>query len=41
MPEGRNIYRIAKITFLKKGGTKEEISYERRAIESVDDEILS
>ena len=41
MPEGRNIYRIAKISFLKKEGMEEKISYERRVYESVDDESFS
>ena len=41
MPEGRNIYRIRKIWFLKKEGIKEKISYERRVYESVEDESLS
>ena len=41
VPESRNIYRIAKISFLKKEGIKEKISYERRVYESVDDESLS
>ena len=31
VPEGRNIYCIAKISFLKKELIKEKISYERRA----------
>ena len=38
--EGRNIYRIAKISFLKEG-IKEKISYDGRVYESVDDESLS
>ena len=40
VPEGRNIYRISKISFLKKG-IQEKISYEHRVYESVDDESLS
>ena len=31
VPEGRNIYCIAKIPFLKKERINEKISYERRA----------
>ena len=41
LSEGRNIYHIAKISLLKKEGIKENISYERRVYESVDDESLS
>ena len=40
MPEGTNIYSIAKISFLKNEGIKEKNSYERRIYESVDDESL-
>ena len=38
MPEGRNIYRITKISFLKKEGIKEKNSNERGVYESVHDE---
>ena len=41
VPEGRNIYRIAKISFFKKEGFREKNSYERRVYELVDDESLS
>ena len=41
MPEGTNIYSIAKISFLKNEGIKEKNSYERHIYESVDDESLS
>ena len=39
VPEGRNIYCITKILFLKRRD-QEKISYERRIYESVDDESL-
>ena len=41
MPNLNYSYRIIKISFSKKGGTKKKISYERRVYESVDDESLS
>ena len=41
VPKGRNIYRIAKISFLRKEKMNEKISYERRVYESVDDERIS
>ena len=40
VPEGRNIYRIAKISFFTEG-ISEQISYELRLYDSVDDESLS
>ena len=42
VPEGRNIYRFAKILFLKIEGIMEKIHMDaRRVYESVDDKSLS
>ena len=39
--DGRNIYSIAHISFVKKNGSRKEIPYERRVYESVDEKSLS
>ena len=41
LPNGNYSYRIIKISFSKKEGTKKKNSYARRVYESVDDESLS
>ena len=41
LPNDNYSYRIIKISFSKKEGTKKKISDERRVYESVDDESLS
>ena len=41
LPGGNYSYRIIKISFSKKEGTKKKISYERRVYESVADGSLS
>ena len=40
LPDGRSIYRIAKISSLKKEGIMEKIYYERCVYESVDEKNL-